>query len=59
MRSWWLERQQLAALGVKDVDRLTALLTKAAESGSTRRRSRDPEERARQIAAFVAAAGGG
>jgi hypothetical protein len=56
MRSWWTERQTLAALGVKDIDRFDELLEQAAAAGRPKV-AVSREERSRQIAAFVAAAG--
>lgn len=64
MYSWWHERQMLATLqmlaGAKhpNVDQLDELLHRAAQADQPKR-AVDPEERARQVAAFVAAAGGG
>jgi hypothetical protein len=62
MREWWMERQHLAVLaaglGIKnfDVDQFDDLMYQAGEAYEPRQ-PQTREERSRQIAAFVAAAG--
>jgi len=60
MREWWVQRQMMGALGVKNVDGLDELLDQVQEIGvgrGRRRRAVDRATRSRNIAAFVAAAG--